>query len=74
MWQNPVRILAVSLWVVREWAVLAVEWAARQVAAAMVAETVEVMAAVVQDRVIHKRAGQCEKCGNSERSFYVPFT
>ena len=34
----------------------------------------EVMAAVVQDRVIHKRAGQCEKCGNSERSFYVPFT
>ena len=40
----------------------------------MAVETVEVMAAVVQDRVIHKRAGQCEKCGNSERSFYVPFT
>ncbi len=27
----------------------------------MAVETVEVMAAVVQDRVIHKRAGQCEK-------------
>ena len=74
MWQNPVRIPAASLWAIRKWAVLAVEWAARQVAAAMAAETVEVMAAVVQDRVIHKRAGQCEKCGNSERSFYVPFT
>ena len=33
----------------------------------MAAITVVVMAAVVQDRVIHKRAGQCEKCGNSER-------
>ena len=71
---NPVRILAASLWAVREWAVPAVEWAARQVVEAMAVETVEVMAAVVQDRVIHKRAGQCEKCGNSERSFYVPFT
>lgn len=74
MWQNPVQIPAASLWAVREWAVPAVEWAARQVAAVMAVETVEVMAAVVQDRVIHNRAGQCEKCGNSERGFYVPFT
>ena len=44
------------------------------IAAVMAVETVEVMAAVVQDRVIHNRAGQCEKCGNSERGFYVPFT
>ena len=46
MWQNPVRILAASLWAVREWAVPAVEWAARQVVEAMAVETVEVMAAV----------------------------
>ena len=58
-----------------EWAVPAVEWAARQVAAVMGGgNRGGGMAAVVQDRVIHNRAGQCEKCGNSERSFYVPFT
>ena len=41
-------------------------WAARQTVAVMAAETV-VETAAAQDRVIHKRAGQCE------RSFYVSF-
>mgnify|MGYP000629905036 CR=1 FL=1 len=39
----------------------AVEWGGPPSGGGNGGETVEVMAAVVQDRVIHNRAGQCEK-------------
>ena len=66
MWLNPAPVLLIPLWVAREWAAPEAVWAARQAVAVMAAETV-VETAAAQDRVIHKRAGQCE------RSFYVSF-
>ena len=53
-------ILAASLWAVRGMGGPGGGNGRPAKVEAMAVETVEVMAAVVQDRVIHKRAGQCE--------------